>query len=274
MEAGISQELSTLCALVFALGLKHGFDADHLATIDGLTRFNARRRPRLARFCGVLFSLGHGGVVIAVALTVSTLARHWQTPEWLASFGAWVSVGFLLLLGLLNLHAVWRAEPGAVVSPVGLKGRFLGRLAQAASPGWIALVGALFALSFDTVSQAALFALTATHFGGWRHALLLGLLFMSGMLLTDGINGFWISRLIRRADRVAALASRVLGLTVAGVSLSVGALGILRMSLPAVDAWSEGKELAIGVAVITLIGTSFLMALRMARVRAPVCAER
>ena len=57
-----------LVLLVFVLGVKHGFDADHLATIDGLTRFNARANPRWARFCGTLFSLGHGAVVIAIAL--------------------------------------------------------------------------------------------------------------------------------------------------------------------------------------------------------------
>lgn len=39
-----------LVLLVFVLGLKHGFDADHLATIDGLTRYNARTNPGLARF--------------------------------------------------------------------------------------------------------------------------------------------------------------------------------------------------------------------------------
>jgi high-affinity nickel-transport protein len=27
---------SALCALVFLLGMRHGFDADHLAAIDGL----------------------------------------------------------------------------------------------------------------------------------------------------------------------------------------------------------------------------------------------
>src|SRR6185369_2632513 len=31
----------SLVAVVFMLGLKHGLDADHLAAIDGLTRFNA-----------------------------------------------------------------------------------------------------------------------------------------------------------------------------------------------------------------------------------------
>lgn len=265
MDASLPSDLLALSLLVFVLGLKHGFDADHLATIDGLTRFNARKRPGLARYCGALFSLGHGAVVLAIALTVSTLARYWQTPEWLETVGAWISIAFLFALGLLNIHAVLRAEPGEVVHPVGLKGRFLGRLAQAASPGLIALVGALFALSFDTISQAALFALTASQFGGWQDALLLGLLFMLGMLVTDGINGFWISRLIVRADQVARIASRVMSLVVAGISLLVGAFGVMKLSLPDIDAWSEGKELFFGAAVVTIIGVSYLLALRLSR---------
>lgn len=267
MNASLPSDLLALSLLVFVLGLKHGFDADHLATIDGLTRFNARKRPGLARYCGALFSLGHGAVVVAIALAVSTLARHWQTPEWLETAGAWISIVFLFALGLLNIHAVLRAEPDEVVRPVALKGRLLGRLAQAASPGLIALVGALFALSFDTISQAALFALTASQFGGWQDALLLGLLFMLGMLVTDGINGFWISRLIVRADEVARVASRLMSLVVAGISLLVGGFGIMKLSMPGIDAWSEGKELFFGAAVVTVIGVSYLLALRLSRSR-------
>lgn len=67
MDASLPSDLLALSLLVFVLGLKHGFDADHLATIDGLTRFNARKRPGLARYCGALFSLGHGAVVVAIA---------------------------------------------------------------------------------------------------------------------------------------------------------------------------------------------------------------
>ena len=65
-----------LSFLVFSLGIRHGLDADHLAAIDGLTRFSAQQRPRLARWCGSLFSLGHGAVVVAIALTVGALARR------------------------------------------------------------------------------------------------------------------------------------------------------------------------------------------------------
>jgi high-affinity nickel-transport protein len=156
-----------------------------------------------------------------------------------------------------------------MVQPVGLKGRLLGRLRHASHPLAIALVGSLFALSFDTLSQAAFFALTATQFGGWQHALLLSLLFMFSMLVTDGINGFWIARLIARADQVALIASRVMGLVVSGISLLVAAFGAAKMLSPTIDAWSEGKEMAFGFALVTLIALSFVTAVRMTRQARP-----
>ncbi|PKO90168.1 MAG: nickel transporter [Betaproteobacteria bacterium HGW-Betaproteobacteria-12] len=255
----------SLLILTFVLGMKHGFDADHLATIDGLTRYNARRRPGLARYCGTLFSLGHGAVVLAIALGVSALAGQWAVPAWFGLLGSVISIAFLVALGSLNLAAVLRAGPDELVQPVGLKGRLLGSLRQVSHPGLVALVGALFALSFDTLSQAAFFALTATQFGGWQHALLLATLFMAGMLLTDGINGLWIARLIARADQVALVASRVMGLVVSGISLLVAAFGTAKLLSPAVDAWSEGKEMAFGFALVAIIALSFVMALRLTR---------
>jgi high-affinity nickel-transport protein len=255
----------SLLILTFVLGMKHGFDADHLATIDGLTRYNARTRPGLARYCGTLFSLGHGAVVLAIALGVSALAGQWAVPAWFGLLGSVISIAFLVALGSLNLAAVLRAGPDELVQPVGLKGRLLGNLRQVSHPGLVALVGALFALSFDTLSQAAFFALTATQFGGWQHALLLATLFMAGMLLTDGINGLWIAHLIARADQVALVASRVMGLVVSGISLLVAAFGTAKLLSPAVDAWSEGKEMAFGFALVAIIAVSFVMALRLTR---------
>jgi high-affinity nickel-transport protein len=253
-------EWTALATLVFLLGLKHGFDADHLAAIDGLTRYNARLRRGFARFCGALFSLGHGAIVIAIAVAVGLASERWSAPEWLELSGAWISIGFLTLIGIVNLRAVLAAAPHEVVAPIGIKGRFLGRLNTAGHPGSVALVGALFALSFDTVSQSALFALTATQFGGLEHAVMLGLLFVLGMLVTDGINGLWISRLIARADQIAVIASRVMSLAVSGVALLVAAFGAAKLALPPVDAWSDGKELAFGAVVVGLIGTSFVIA--------------
>lgn len=255
----------SLLILTFVLGMKHGFDADHLATIDGLTRFNAQARPRLARYCGMLFSLGHGAVVIFVALGVSLVAERRAVPEWFGALGALVSIAFLVALGSLNLAAVLRAGPRELVRPVGLKGRLLGGLGRASQPWLVALVGALFALSFDTLSQAAFFALTATRFGGWQHALMLGLLFTLGMLLTDGINGLWIARLIARADQVALVASRVMGLVVSGVSLLVAGFGVARLLSPTVDAWSDGKEMVFGFSLVAIVAISFIAAVRLTR---------
>ncbi len=259
----------SLALLTFVLGMKHGFDADHLATIDGLTRYNARRNPALARYCGTLFSLGHGGVVIVIALSVAALAGQWEVPDWFELLGSLISIAFLLGLGLLNLNAVLRAGPDQVVQPVGLKGRLLGQLGQVSHPALVALVGALFALSFDTLSQAAFFALSASSLGGWQHALGLALLFMLGMLLTDGINGLWIARLIARADQIALVASRVMGLVVAGVSLLVAAFGLAKLLSPAVEAWADGKELAFGLLLVAIIAGSFFWSLRLTRRLAP-----
>ena len=263
---------TALCALALVLGLKHGFDADHLATIDGLTRYNARANPRLARLAGALFSLGHGAVVLAVAFAAGSLAAGWRTPDWLEFSGAAVSVLFLFGLAFVNVHAVLTAAPGTVVAPSGLKARLLGRVLTVRRPWAITAVGMLFALSFDTVSQAAIFALAAGHFGGVMQALFVAALFVLGMLSVDGINGVWIFALIRRADRTAAIASRVMALAVAAISLAVGVFTVAKLLLPAVDTWAEGHNLAFGAIVIVCVAAAFAVAMRAARRYRPAVA--
>jgi high-affinity nickel-transport protein len=261
---GLPSDWLALCALVFALGLKHGLDADHLVTIDGLTRFNSAARPRLARWCGLLFSLGHGAIVVAIALAVGVAAERWVVPGWLEETGAWTSIAFLAALGLLNLAAVLTAGPHEVVRTVAVKGRLFAGLTRTSRPVAVAAVGALFALSFDTVSQAALFAFTATRAGGWEHALALGLLFTVGMAVADGANGLWIATLLRRADRRARVASRVMGLVIATLSLGVAAYGVTRFVSPAVADWGDGRELALGLGVLAIVAASYFAA-RLAR---------
>lgn len=254
-----------LLALVFVLGLKHGFDPDHLATIDGLTRFNAsNNKPRLSRWSGLLFSLGHGAVVMAVAVLVGLFAKHWEIPAWVEDLGAWISILFLLALGAVNLAAVFKTSPDQVVRAVGLKGRWLGKLNQASHPALIAFIGALFALSFDTLSQTALFSLSASSMAGWMFSATLGMVFMLGMIATDGLNGLWISRLLNRADQRALVASRVMGLAVGGLSIMIGVFGIARYFFPEVGAHTEGRELLMGLAVIATVALSFYLALRLA----------
>lgn len=251
--------------VVLLLGMRHGFDADHLAAIDGMTYHNDKVRPGLARYCGALFSLGHGAVVIAVALSVSLLAETWRPPEWLEAAGSWISIVVLVLLGGINIAAVFRTPDGELTHLRGWRSGVFAKLLRAGNPLTVMAVGTLFALSFDTFSQAALFAMTATQFGGWHTALVLGLLFTFGMLLTDGANGYWISRLIRRSDRTAQVASRVMALAVAGVSLLTAALVLATLLVPAADAWAHGKELWFGTAIVAVICLSFMMGQRLAR---------
>ena len=262
---GLPNDWLVLLLLVFTLGLKHGLDADHLAAIDGLARYNAGQGRRIARWCGSLFSLGHGAVVMLIAVGVGTLTGAWQVPAWIEDLGAIISIGFLFLIGLANLHAVLTADPAKVVATVAVKGRLLGRLQRTGNPLAIALVGALFALSFDTMSQAALFAVVGTQYGGAGHAAALGLAFTLGMLLTDGVNGLWIARLIRRADHTARIASRVMGLAVALLGIGVGTFGLLKYLSPAANAWSDDKALGLGLLVIGVVALSFAVAVRLAR---------
>jgi nickel/cobalt transporter (NiCoT) family protein len=256
---------SALLGVVFLLGMRHGLDADHLATIDGLTRFNMAERPRLASWAGVLFSLGHGTVVVMVALAVGVWAHHWGTPAWLELLGAWTSILFLTALGMLNLYAVLRSPSDQVVRSVGLRSRLFGRASRNGRPLAILCIGALFALSFDTISQTSLFALAAQHMGGPGFSLLLGCTFMAGMLVTDGANGLWVARLLYRGDRRALVASRVLGLTIAGLSLLVALFGVLRLYLPEVTMWSEGRELLVAAAVVATLLLSFAWSLWITR---------
>jgi high-affinity nickel-transport protein len=253
-------ELAALAAAAFALGLAHGFDPDHLAAIDSLTR-NARSR-RVARFAGLLFSLGHGAVVTATAVAIAVLARAWEPPASLEGLGAVIAIACLTALGVLNLGAAAFTPAGEPVRLQGLKGRWLGPLAGSGGTIGVLGIGALFALSFDTLSQAAFFALAASRAEGWWIAAATGLAFALGMMATDAANGLWVNRLIVRADAKARAAARVLAATIGVVSLGVAALGAARLASPAAESWYEGREALLSIAVLLAVTASYVVATR------------
>ena len=86
MSPDISHLLS-LIGLTFLLGLRHGMDPDHLAMVDNLTRYNVQAAPRVARWCGAWFSLGHGVLVMGVAAGLALLSGEHVLPHWLEATG-------------------------------------------------------------------------------------------------------------------------------------------------------------------------------------------
>lgn len=236
--------MMAMVALVFALGLRHGFDPDHLVAIDGMTRSTQ------SRWCGLFFSLGHGVVVTLIGVAVAIAATEWQAPAWLEQTGALISIAVLLMLGLANLLTVLRTPRGSRVALVGLRARWLTeRLARTSHPAVIAAVGAAFAVSFDTVSHALAFSLTGATMAGVLFAALLGLVFTLGMVFTDALNGLWVARMMSGA----AAASRWMSIAVALLCFAIALLAFLKHAVPAVDELADPVSLPLSVATLLLI---------------------
>lgn len=202
----------------YMLGLRHAFDADHIAAIDDTVRLMLQqgRRPLGV---GFFFSLGHSTIVLVMALALA-LAASWVTTRMPALqhygglIGASVSGVFLWIIGLLNLRVlldllqVWRrAERRAhdhhhveqLLAGRGLMNRLLGgRLRNLIRRSWhMYPLGLLFGLGFDTASEVALLAMTAGAAGGslpLPAVLSLPLLFAAGMSLMDTTDGVLMTR--------------------------------------------------------------------------------
>lgn len=202
MEVGIAA-----LPIVFALGLRHGLDADHLAAIDGF----ARLRP--SPWSGALFALGHGGVVTLLAIGAHRLLGHIELD--------WLSPWLFLTVAMANLWRLLRPAPHRH------------DLARSLAKFGPFTMGVLLAVGFETATQ-----LSALSLANSIPPLLLGLAFTLGMMITDGVNGMLASRVQRSNGPRAAFASRAIGWVVVALSLSFAAghfasldLGVIAMPL-------------------------------------------
>lgn len=199
---------------------------DHLSMIDSITR-TVRDNRYLSRMIGVLFSFGHGLVVMIISVIVGSGIMQSKPPAWLDDFGNGISIFFLFTFGILTLWNVFQKQKQFVSTS--LKVLLLRKIInQRCNPLLIMFIGALFAFSFDTFSQVALFSISASLFSGWLFSAVLGVLFMLGMMVSDGVNGLFVSRLIQRADKTSLFISRVLGVAISGFSLTVGTLNLIQ----------------------------------------------
>lgn len=175
-------ELAGLGPLAYALGLRHAFDADHIAAIDNTTR-KLLQDGRPAHGAGFFFALGHSSGVFAlgVAVVVAAKAVSENLPSLSAAGGyaaVGVSGGFLLVIGILNLVVLLdivrifrRMRDGSLDEEAlearlrdrGLASRFfLRRTFRLVGSAWhLYPLGLLFGLGFDTATETGLLALAA-----------------------------------------------------------------------------------------------------------------
>lgn len=203
----------------YTYGLRHAFDADHIAAIDNTTR-KLRGEGRRPKSVGFWFAMGHSTIVAVLAAlvaggahVVSTLTSDDnEANHVLGIISTSVSGSFLYLIALLNLVSlvgivrVFRAmrtgefDEHALEHHLDSRGfiaRFLNRLTRTITrPGQMYLVGLLFGLGFDTATEVALLVLAGSGAASglpWYAILVLPLLFAAGMSLLDSLDGLFMS---------------------------------------------------------------------------------
>ena len=203
----------------YTFGLRHAFDADHIAAIDNTTR-KLRGEGRRPKSVGFWFAMGHSTIVAGMAALVAagahiagTLTSDSSTAnQTLGLIGTGVSGSFLYIIAILNLVAmigiirVFRAMRSGELDEAqlethlqsrGFMNRILGRLTRTITrPGQMYPVGVLFGLGFDTATEVALLVLAGTGAASglpWYAIMVLPLLFASGMSLLDCLDGLFMS---------------------------------------------------------------------------------
>jgi nickel/cobalt transporter (NiCoT) family protein len=204
--------------LAYVFGLRHAFDADHIAAIDNVVR-KLMQDGQPARSVGLYFSMGHSTIVIiaSVLLAVSAAALQGSLERFHAIggvIGTSVSALFLLAIGLLNfliLRDVWKAfvrarrgekiseaDMDAVLAGRGFLARLFRPMFRMVTRAWhMYPVGFLFALGFDTATEIGLLGISAAQAGQgmslWN-ILVFPALFTAGMSLMDTTDSVMMSK--------------------------------------------------------------------------------
>ena len=288
-----------LAITAYVLGLRHGFDADHIAAIDNTTRklLNDGKRPLTV---GTWFSLGHStvvsGLVVALVLATNFIYTHYEAFKTVgAVVGTVISGAFLVLIGLINLvivaevYRIFRglrertldeAELEEQMQKRGFLYRYFGRLFRMVErPRQVYPIGILFGLGFDTATEVALIAISIA-FGAsgtvpiWA-VLVLPLLFTCGMVLadtTDGVAmryayGWAFLKPIRKVyyNLTLTVISVLVAFAVGGVEILQVLSGELGLTGPF---WTWLDQLSfewLGVGIVVLFVATWLLAMAVYR---------
>ncbi len=205
----------------YFLGMRHAFDADHLAAIDNTTRklMADGRRPLSV---GFWFSLGHSSVVFVSCLLLGLGVKSLTTGiaddssglhRFTGTIGPAISGTFLAIIAIINLVILigiikifMEMKRGSYdeaaleeqLASRGLMNRVLGRFTRMITrPTQMYPLGFLFGLGFDTATEIALLALAGSAAAAislpWYAVLCLPIIFAAGMSLWDTIDGTFMN---------------------------------------------------------------------------------
>jgi high-affinity nickel-transport protein len=271
----------------YTLGMRHAFDADHIAAIDNTTRklMADGRRPVSV---GFWFSLGHStivfGLVALLALGVRALAGQVEDESSLLQqitgvVGTAVSGIFLYIIGIINfviligIIKVFRCmRQGAYdeksleeqLNSRGFMNKILaGTTKTVSKPSQMYPIGVLFGLGFDTATEVGLLVLA----GGaaalalpWYAILTLPILFAAGMCLLDTVDGcfmnFAYGWAFSRPVRKVYYNITVTGLSVA-VALIIGSIELVSI-LTEKTGITSGPLAAIANLNLDLVGYTII----------------
>ncbi|HEX3872756.1 MAG TPA: HoxN/HupN/NixA family nickel/cobalt transporter [Solirubrobacteraceae bacterium] len=204
----------------YTLGMRHAFDADHIAAIDNTTRklMNDGQRPMSV---GFFFSLGHSTVVFVLSFCLAIGVKALSGPvqndgsslhQVTGIVGTAVSGTFLYLIAGLNIVVLAgivkifsRMRRGEFdetaleheLAHRGFMNRFFGKYTRGVKQPWhMYPIGILFGLGFDTATEVGLLVLAATAAGAglpFYAILALPILFAAGMCLLDTLDGSFMN---------------------------------------------------------------------------------
>ncbi|MGO4567911.1 HoxN/HupN/NixA family nickel/cobalt transporter [Rhizobium sp. 2YAF20] len=243
--------------LAYMFGLRHAFDADHIAAIDNVVRKLVQERK--APFSvGFFFSLGHSSIVVLASVAIAATAAAMQSRfDGFHVIGGVISTAvsalFLLVIGMANLfvlRSVWaafeRARRGenivdedldALLAGSGFLARIFRPMFKVVARSWhMYPIGFLFGLGFDTATEIGVLGISAAQaaqgMSFWT-ILVFPVLFTAGMSLMDttdsvlmtGAYGWALVKPIRKLwyNLTITAASVVIAVFIGGVE----ALGLL-----------------------------------------------
>jgi len=282
----------------YTLGMRHAFDADHIAAIDNTTRklMADGQRPLAV---GFWFSLGHSSVVFGLCalLAAGVRALAGQVSDDRSGLqqttglvGMLVSGVFLMLIAAINLvilvgivRVFRQMRSGAYdeaalehqLNNRGLMNRILGRATRAIRKPWhMYPLGLLFGLGFDTATEVSLLVLAggAAAFAlPWYAVLVLPVLFAAGMSLLDSIDGsfmnFAYGWAFSKPVRKVYYNITITGLSVA-VALIIGAVELITLAADKLSitagpiGWIASLNLNyVGYVIVGLFAATWVVAL-------------